>query len=433
MRFNTKAILLLIFLLFSGCFSDKAIVRKRLVVKSKNIYSNINGFLPAQFIIIEGSKIVAITKDYKLRPSDVLKDYSSYFILPGFIDAHTHLFLTDSSFDADFPGELIKNLGMNGKEREEVARRRAQAYLRAGFVAIRDLGNSGRYLDQKLSLASKKTPSKLPQILFSGPGICVGNCQFSAKASIDQVNHEYDSVESFVAARKVIDERIQFGVNFIKVYIDNIPSSGVMKRELFSKIFQYCQKKKIKLVVHGIDKNAIEFVSEFAVHSIEHANELSDLALKNIKKNNIMVVPTDLGFQWIKRGLKKRGLSSERVNSETITMFKERSLRYKKLLGLNIPFAFGSDFYFPVENIEKDFINAVFSSFDILDLSGADEKLKIKELTLHAARAIGQKELGEIQVGMQASFVILKKNPLRDFKNIRTVHKVFNQGVEVEL
>jgi imidazolonepropionase-like amidohydrolase len=159
MRLNTFVILTLIFLLFSGCFSNSTQVKKRLVVKSKHIYSNLKGFIAPQYIIIEDSKIIALTNNYKPQAHDVLKDFSDYYVFPGLIDAHTHLFLTDNSLDADFPGELLKNLGMNELKRVEVAQRRAKAYLKGGFVALRDLGNSGRYLDRDLSLSISQRPS----------------------------------------------------------------------------------------------------------------------------------------------------------------------------------------------------------------------------------------------------------------------------------
>ena len=60
------------------------------------------------------------------------------------------------------------------------------------------------------------------------------------------------------------------------------------------------------------------------------------------------------------------------------------------------------------------------------------EKTVIVAATRTAAEALGLDDLGTIEPGKSAAFVVLDANPLDDILNTRRIHLVYLRGVEVD-
>ena len=62
--------------------------------------------------------------------------------------------------------------------------------------------------------------------------------------------------------------------------------------------------------------------------------------------------------------------------------------------------------------------------------AGEDELLAVPAATINGARTVGrEKDIGSIEVGKMADFVVLDKNPLSDIRNIRSVYVTVKHGI----
>jgi imidazolonepropionase-like amidohydrolase len=116
-----------------------------------------------QTILIENGKISAIGKGLSIPKGVNVVDLTKDTVLPGYIDAHTHLCaIVDAKWDlGDF---WIMAMQRRVGYRALVGAANAKQMLDAGFTTVRDVGNSGDYLDVDLKKA-------ISECLIPGPNI----------------------------------------------------------------------------------------------------------------------------------------------------------------------------------------------------------------------------------------------------------------------
>src|SRR5215204_1075885 len=96
--------------------------------------------LTNQTILVEDGKIKAIGRDVTIPRNATVIDLSSQTVLPGLIDAHTHL-LAAIDPKWDLGDTWIMTLQRRQGYRAILGARNAKEVLEAGFTTVRDLGN----------------------------------------------------------------------------------------------------------------------------------------------------------------------------------------------------------------------------------------------------------------------------------------------------
>ena len=92
-------------------------------------------------VLIDGEQIIGIVKDATLMPGDRIIDATDCYVLPGLIDAHTHIFLQGEDPDeGGYDVQLLKHHYSFRAARATVSVRRA---LEQGFTTLRDVETEG--------------------------------------------------------------------------------------------------------------------------------------------------------------------------------------------------------------------------------------------------------------------------------------------------
>src|ERR1700692_1660981 len=115
-------------------------------------------------ILIEGDKIVSVTPGGSAPAGVELIDLSKATVLPGFVDAHTHLLLNGDITAEDYDAQLLKQ---SIPYRAILGARNAKIALDHGFTSIRDLETQGAMyadVDVKMAIASGKVPGPRMQV-----------------------------------------------------------------------------------------------------------------------------------------------------------------------------------------------------------------------------------------------------------------------------
>src|SRR3984957_6475525 len=167
--------------------------------------------LADQTLFIEDGKIVRMSAggETKAEADAVRIDLPNATLLPGLIDAHTHL-----TMDPKFGYE---ELGISVPRETLTGAKNARVTLLAGFTTVRNVG-AGGYSDVALRDAINAGDVPGPRLLVSGPalGITGGHCDNNL------LPYEYHAVgdgvaDGIAAVQHKVRENIKYGSDLIKI------------------------------------------------------------------------------------------------------------------------------------------------------------------------------------------------------------------------
>jgi imidazolonepropionase-like amidohydrolase len=158
-----------------------------------------------QIVLMQGERITEVGPEAQIKiPAGAqVIDLSQATVLPGMIDAHTHMFNNPKP-------------GMSRETSTLIAIHNLQADLRAGFTTARDMSSHGNgYGDVDMRNAINEGRLEGPRYVVSGRGIVWAGAvspQVAANPLATQVVHNEED------AREAVREHIQHGVDWIKLF-----------------------------------------------------------------------------------------------------------------------------------------------------------------------------------------------------------------------
>jgi len=185
--------------------SDKGIYRcapaaGTLAIRAGRLFDAKAGRLvPDQVIVVDGERIVAVgaASEVRIPAGAQVIDLSHATVLPGLIDAHTHMF-------------NVPRPGMSREAATLIAVHNLQADLRAGFTSARDMSSHGNgYGDVDIRDAINEGRLEGPRFQVSGRGIVWAG----GPNPLDNI-----AVSSVEEARVAVREHHEHGVDWVKLF-----------------------------------------------------------------------------------------------------------------------------------------------------------------------------------------------------------------------
>ena len=380
--------------------------------------------LSDQGILVSGERILAVGPWDSLRGRSAARviDLSSQVVLPGLIDAHTHL-LANIPDVANGYTLMLATRGAAYRALEGAAH--ARATLMAGVTTVRDVESEGSgYADVALRDAIAAGLVEGPRMLVATRGIAAvgGYLPMGINPDLAEVLAGAEMVSGVEDARRAAREQIRGGADLLKVYADWPDrrlgkSRPTLTVDEIRAVVEEAHKGGRKVAAHAQTAAGIVNAVNAGVDSIEHGFEADEAALKLMASRNVPLVPTISPIQrWAEQATGEgRELAARRLESLRKMLASARRLKVRLVCG--------SD---PAEraahgrNVEELVAMARL---------GVPPLEVLRAATVDAAALLDlSSEIGTLEVGKQADLIAVEGNPLEDVAALRKVSLVMRAG-----
>ncbi|MEP6573548.1 MAG: amidohydrolase family protein [Gemmatimonadota bacterium] len=398
-----------------------------ILIRTSRLFDSEHGsMLEGMDILVRRGVIDSVGASIKPPRGARIIDLSKFTVLPGLIDAHTHLlYLEQPTQGAAF--DNVKTLVMDGTASRALhAAARARTFLAAGITTVRDLGNSGRFGDVALRDAIRDGSVDGPRMFVSGPGLSPVGGQLPGLrpewAGIAE--DEYRIVHSPDDAADAVRENVTFGAQLIKVYSNNTPNPAFLSLEELRAIVAAAQRLGVRVAAHATDDASVWRAAEAGVTSVEHAYEVSDSTLALMARKGVFLVATDLDSLSAIRYAERAGMTGDRAG--LMSFLKSERARLRRAVAAGVPIAAGSDNYIDMQWPQGEAARRVLFAYQQTGLTPVQI---LQAATINDARLLGQEgRLGVLKAGAFADLIAVEGNPLTDFSALERIRFVMKNG-----
>lgn len=403
-------------------------------VRVGHLFNSKSGnLLTDQVVLIQGERITDVGAADRVQiPSGAqVIDLSQATVLPGLVDAHTHVY---SSLSAGARVNTSKEAWTL------MAIGNAQTTLRAGFTTVRDLGTHGEgYGDVDIRNAINRGIFEGPRMQVSTRGIGASGSDYigSPGTTITGGNEEIHGVDQ---AREVVREQIRYGADWIKVF----PTAGYSfspDGELFVEptftlaelqaIVDEAHRHQHRVAAHSYGGEGLRNSVLAGVDCIEHGQGLDDSEVAMMVQKGIYYDVT--GYRYTMPEIAENDRRSTGGKYSIIPIF-ERNFKNALSKGVKVVFGSGVDGTAGDPRSSGPYIHGTQGlDFVWMVNHGMTPQAAIQSATVVDAEMLGwQDRIGSVEKGKFADLIAVSGDPLKDISELQRVKFVMKGGQVVK-
>jgi imidazolonepropionase-like amidohydrolase len=348
-------------------------------------------------------------------------DVSGKTIVPGLINTHGHVSdvrgLEGNHYDKE---NLLRQLGL---------------YARYGVTTVNSLG---------------------------GDGAAAVDLRDAQDESLDRaritVAGEVVTGETVEEVTAQVNANVAMGVDFLKIRVDdNLGTNSKMTPELYRTAIDLAHENGKKLASHMFylddAKDLLESGSDFLAHSVRD-QEVDDELINLLKDNDVCYCPTltrevstfvyESVPEWfedpfflrdadptvleqLKQPERMKGVQESPAASGYKEALGVALVNLKRVSDGGATIAFGTDTG-PAGRFQGYFEHL---ELQMMADAGLSPEQILMSATGDAARCVGYTDVGTLESGKWADFIVLNEDPLADISNMRTIDAVYIAGNRV--
>lgn len=381
-------------------------------------------------VVVTDNEITAVGPAGSVRiPANArMIDLGDVTLMPGFIDAHTHLIgrtLGDPAGDNARVRDFQSFAAILGVQN-------ARATLMAGFTTVRNVG-ADQFDDLALRKAIDEGWTAGPRMIAAGHSIGIrgGHCDENGfRPGMFDPGIEEGIADGPDQVRAAVRYQIKYGATVIKT----CATGGVLSEgtavgatqytyEELKAMVEEANKLERKVAAHAHGTEGIKIAVRAGVSSIEHGSFMDEEGARLMRERGTYLVATLSAAESVERAAKTgvlKGLRAEKALAAAAAVRKA----IKLAVGNRVRMALGSDSgVVPHGTNGREFVLLV-------QWGGMSNMDAIVAGTSSNAKLLGwEKHIGSLTTGKWADIVAVSGDPLRDIENVQKVVFVMKNGV----
>ncbi|MBX3141447.1 MAG: amidohydrolase family protein [Trueperaceae bacterium] len=334
-------------------------------------------------------------------------DLGGAFVIPGLVDAHTHLVLSQDAARAEpLSARVLKGV------------RNARVQLRSGVTSVRDVGGPGR-IAVELKEAIRAGMVEGPRVDTSGSFVCApgGHVSYWGREATGEEE-----------ARLAVREQRAAGADFIKI----MASGGVADEGEDPEAPQFEPGELRALVseaastgtyvaAHAHPATAIRLCLEAGVRTIEHASFIDERGVELAVERGAYIVPTFIVYDVIARSETLGGFQRDLA----ARVLEKKAEAFLAAVAAGVKWGAGTDAgtYMPQGQLWQELL--------FIERLGVPAEAVLTAATRTNAEILQTDEIGRLEPGAWADLLVLAADPTADLTTLSTPTLVVKGGVVV--
>ena len=379
-------------------------------------------------VVVEGGRIKAVGSALAVPAGARVIDLGDATLLPGFIDAHTHV--TSESSDS-WLSDTVSGLRRSVPESAIRATEFARRTLMAGFTTIRDVGSED-FIDVALRNAIRAGTVPGPRMLVAvhALGARGGHCDrtgFPYQLFGPELGVADGIASGPDAFRDAVRFQVKYGADVIKVcatggvlsLADEVDTAQVTQDEM-NAIVDEAHRLRKRTAAHAHGAEGAKVAIRAGIDSIEHGSFLDDEALRMMKERGTYLVPTLMAGEYVAGKAAERHYPPE-IAAKAQAALAARSATFRRALQAGVKIAFGTD-----SAVSPHGLNA--QEFGLMVGLGMTPAAALRTAPTAAALLGLDKTTGTLEAGKEADVIAVAGDPLADIKATEKVVFVMRGG-----
>jgi imidazolonepropionase-like amidohydrolase len=351
-------------------------------------------------------------------------DLPNATVLPGLIDAHTHL-TSEPRFGYD-------RLAISVPREALIGAKNARVTLLAGFTTARNVGARG-FTDVALRDAINAGDVPGPRLLVSGPPLSItgGHCDNNMLPSEYHATSD-GAADGVAAVQHKVRENIKYGADLIKVCatggvlsLGDNPQHSQYTVEEMKAIVADAHRLGRKVAAHAHGAEGIRWAAEAGVDSIEHGSYIDDAGIAAMKEHGTYLVPTLYLGDWMMENAEQTHMPPPLMaKAREVIPAARKNIAHAFTSGVKV--AFGTD-----AAVYPHGLNG--REFAVMVKLGLTPLQAIQAATVNAADLLGWSgKVGSLEPGAWADVVAVDGDPVKDVTTLERVKFVMKGGEVVK-